>query len=171
MICAYTQNLFDTFNHSVLFYPVMLLEINTKSNNPCFLILEICLWKSFLQISNKQSTAKFLFLLVQLLQCSSVSSQKQHFGSIFELPVKWLLYLRACPFSSLASIFCFLTCFELIASVAEPSNHVPEILSGDATFVQYYTLFHKLLIAILLLDYHPSFGIFFPIRHHYIILA
>ena len=107
VICAYTQNLFDTFNHSVLFYPVMLLEINTKSNNPCFLILEICLWKSSLQISNKQSTAQLLFLLVQLLQCSSASSQKQHFGSIFELPVKWLLYLQACPFSSLAC-FCLL---------------------------------------------------------------
>ena len=71
----------------------------------------------------------------------------------------------------LASDFCFLTCFELMDSVAEPLNHVLEILSGDATFVHPYTLLHRLLIAILLLNSHPSFGIFYPTHHHYINLT
>ena len=38
-----------------------------------------------------------------------------------------------------ASVFCFLTYFELIASVAEPSNLVLEIISGDAKIVHHYT--------------------------------
>ena len=87
-------------------YLVMLLEINTESNNRCFSVPKICLWEPFLQISDKQSTAQFLFLLVHLLLiCSSVSLQEQNFDFIFELPVKWLLYLPTCPFSSYA-YFC-----------------------------------------------------------------
>ena len=59
----------------------------------------------------------------------------------------------------------------LIASVAELSNHVLEIISDDAIFVHHYTLLlHLFFIAILLLN-HPLFGILFPICHHCIILT
>ena len=57
MVCAYTQNLFDTFHYGVFLYLVMLLEINAESNNPCFSVLEICLKETFLHISDKTLVA------------------------------------------------------------------------------------------------------------------
>ena len=56
VVCAYTQNFVDIFYHGVFLYLLMLLEI---SNNPCFLVLQICLWEPFLPISDKQSTTQF----------------------------------------------------------------------------------------------------------------
>ena len=65
----------------------------------------------------------------------------------------------------------FFLLFSDLFRVAELSNHVLESLSSNAMFVYHYTLLHRLLIATFVLDYHPSFGIFFTIRHHCIILT
>ena len=83
-------------------------EIKTEDNDSCFLVREIFLWDPYLQIFDKQSTAQFCSFFGPFVAiCSSASSQKQHFGSILELPVKWLLYFPTCFFSSYAC-FCLL---------------------------------------------------------------
>ena len=74
-LCLHTKSLWHIPSWCFL-YLVMLLEINTESNNRCFSVPKICLWEPFLQISDKQSTAQFLFLLVHFFAiCSSASSQ------------------------------------------------------------------------------------------------
>ena len=116
---------------------------------------------------------KMFVFLVYLLQYAPQLLYKSN-NLVPYFSCQWIscyIFQHAIFLHLLASAFCFLTYFELIASVAEPLNHVLEILSGDAMFVHPYTLLHRLLIAILLLNNHPSFGIFLPIRHHYINLT
>ena len=117
VISAYTENLTNTsLHHGVFHFLLILLEINTEGKNPCFSVPEICLWEPLLQISDKQSTAQFLFLLVHLLQYAPQLLQK-HKTLVSYLIYQWngcyifqhVFFLHMVP-----SVFCFLTCFELI---------------------------------------------------------
>ena len=120
MICTYTKNLSDKFHHGVFLYLVMLLEINTKNNIPCFSVLKICLWEPFLQISDKQSTAQSLVLLVHLLQ--NAPELHKNNTLVPYLSYQWNschIFQYGLFLHMLASVFCFLTCFELRAIVCK----------------------------------------------------
>ena len=56
---CFTQNLSNTFRRGVFLYLVMLLEINTESNNLCFSVPEICLWEHFYKFLTSKVFQKF----------------------------------------------------------------------------------------------------------------
>ena len=55
----FTQNLSNTFHRGVFLYLVMLLEINTESNNLRFSVPEICLWEHFYKFLTSKVFQKF----------------------------------------------------------------------------------------------------------------
>ena len=154
------------FHHGVFPLSCDAPRNNTESNNPCFSALEISLWEPFLHICDKQNTTQFLLLSVHLLQYAP----QLHKSSTLVPPLSYqwngCYILRH---ALLLAYFCFLTCFQCIASVAEPWNYFLEILSDDA--IHHSALLYRLLIAMLLLDCYSSFDIFFSIFLHYIILT
>ena len=156
MICTYTKNLSDKFPHSVLLHLVMLLEINTKNNVPCFSVLEICLWEPFLQISDKQSTAQSLVLLVHLLQ----NAPKLHKNNTLVpyLSYQWNschIFQYGLFLHMLASVFCFLTCFELRAIVSKiQANGESDHLRTGFFFICGRHFYERKLIKIL---FHTHF--------------
>ena len=102
--------------------------------------------------------------------CSSVSLNKQHFGSRLELLVKWIFHFPECPLSSLVG-FCLLSpvllwinsfCYWTFKSCSKYC--ISDTILGDL-----HVLVHKLMAATLL-DCFPAVGIFFPIYHLCIIL-
>ena len=106
---------------------------------PCFLVLEIFLWEPFLHIFGRQSTAQFVLFLVYLLQYDPQILHKNN-TLVPYLSYQWngcYIFQHAFFLHMLASVFCVLTCFEFIASVAELSNHVLDILLGDVIFVHH----------------------------------
>ena len=99
-----------SLTHSIIVHSFILScswKKNTENSKFCFPILEICPWELSLQISEKYCTILVPFDPFVAI-CSSVSLQKQRFGSTLELPVKWLLHIQKCPLSSVAS-FCLLS--------------------------------------------------------------
>ena len=120
VICTYTKNISDKFHHGVFLYLVMLLKINTKNNIPCFSVLEICLWEPFPQISDKQSTAQsppFWSICCKMLLSFFTKTTLVPY-----LSYQWNgchIFQHGLFLHMLASVFCFLTCFELRAIVSK----------------------------------------------------